>query len=65
MEGKMVRDEKGTSVTLSGFEFLTWVVVQGWSLVGVPWWLSRLRTWLCSCCSMGLTPGLGILPTTM
>ena len=27
---------------------------------GVPWWLSRLRTWCCHCCGMGLITGLGI-----
>ena len=26
---------------------------------GVPWWLSRLRTWHCHCCGGGLISGLG------
>ena len=28
-------------------------------LSGVPWWLSRLRTWRCHCCDAGSIPGQG------
>ena len=27
--------------------------------LGIPWWLSRLRSQPCHCCGMGSIPGLG------
>ena len=58
--------EPASSWVLVGFvttepQWELWLLFFFKQNLGVPWWLSGLRTWCCHCCSLGHCPGMGLI----